>query len=93
MTITSIDEEQRKLVAAAGRAAEVLRHPLEKQSAVGQSCEHVVVGEMLGPLRGELVLPYLLLQQRVGMVELAGSFGNALLELALVLDEPGMTDT
>ena len=35
---------------AADRAAHVLRHPLEKQSAIRESGEHIVVGEVIEPL-------------------------------------------
>ena len=45
-----IDQEQGKLVPAAGGAAHVLRHPLEKQAAVRESGEHIVVGEVVEPL-------------------------------------------
>ena len=35
---------------AAGSAAHVLRHPLEKQAAVRESGERIVVGEVIEPL-------------------------------------------
>ncbi|OIQ63765.1 hypothetical protein GALL_546930 [mine drainage metagenome] len=44
-----IDQKQGELMPAADRATHVLRHPLQKQRAVCQSGEHVVVGEVVEP--------------------------------------------
>ena len=75
-----IDQEHGKLVPATDSAALELLEPLEKQAAVGESGEHIVIGEVNDPL--------LFLNMIEGKRDVAGQFQKQL--RLLVIEEIGL---